>query len=108
VGRLAGSIRHGVTPASILMRKLASYPRQNQLAQALAEVGKIEQTLHLLDCYRDEAVRRRIERRLDRHESANALGRAVFFGRRGVMRDRAFQDQMHQATVWCLMAAIIA
>lgn len=109
VGRLAGSIRHGVTPASILMRKLASYPRQNQLAQALAEVGKIEQTLHLLDCYRDEAVRRRIERRLDRHESANALGRAVFFGRRGVMRDRAFQDQMHRASCLVIvMAAIIA
>ncbi len=107
--RLAGSIRHGVTPSSVLMRKLASYPRQNQLAQALAEVGKIEQTLHLLDCYRDEAVRRRIERRLDRHESANALGRAVFFGRRGVMRDRAFQDQMHRASCLVIvMAAIIA
>ena len=35
------------------MRKPASYPRQNQLAQALAEVGKIEQTQHLLECYRD-------------------------------------------------------
>jgi len=58
--RLASSIRHGVTPASVLMRKLASYPRQNQLAQALAEVGKVEQTLHLLVCYRDEAVRRRM------------------------------------------------
>jgi TnpA family transposase len=56
--RLAGSIRHGVTPSSVLMRKLASYPRQNHLAQALAEVGKVEQTLHLLDCYRDEVVRR--------------------------------------------------
>jgi TnpA family transposase len=32
--RLAGSIRHGPTPSSVLMRKLASYPRQNQLAQA--------------------------------------------------------------------------
>jgi len=107
--RLAGSIRHGVTPSSVLMRKLASYPRQNQLAQALTEVGKVEQTLHLLECYRDEAVRRRIERRLDRHESANALGRAVFFGRRGVMRDRAFQDQMHRASCLVIvMAAIIA
>jgi hypothetical protein len=107
--RLASSIRHGVTPASVLMRKLASYPRQNQLAQALAEVGKVEQTVHLLESYGSEAVRRRIERRLDRHESANALGRALFFGRQGVMRDRVFQDQMHRASCLVIvMAAIIA
>jgi TnpA family transposase len=107
--RLASSIRHGVTPASVLMRKLASYPRQNQLAQALAEVGKIEQTIHLLESYRSEAMRRRIERRLDRHESTNALGRALFVGRQGVMRDRAFQDQMHRASCLVMvMAAIIA
>jgi hypothetical protein len=69
---------------------------------------RVEQTLHLLDCYRDEAVRRRIERRLNRHESANALGRTVFFGRRGVMRDRVFQDQMHRASCLVIvMAAII-
>jgi Tn3 transposase DDE domain len=46
---------------------------------------------------------------LDRHESANALGRGVFSGRRGVMRDRAFQNQMHRAScLLILMAAIIA
>src|SRR3954463_13587661 len=107
--RLAGSIRHGATPESVLMCKLASYPRQNQLAQALAEVGKVEQTVHLLESYGSEAMRRQIERRLDCHESANALGRALFFGRRGVMRDRAFQDQMHRASCLVIvMAAIIA
>jgi hypothetical protein len=36
-------------------------------------------------------------------------GWAVFFGRRGVMRDRAFQDQMHQVScLLIVMAAIIA
>jgi len=109
VKHLAGSIRHGATPASVLMRKLAAYPRQNQVAQTLAEVGKVEQTLHLIEWFRDATYRRRVEVRLDRHEGANALGRALFFGRRGIMRDRAFQDQMHRAScLVILMAAIIA
>ncbi len=109
VKHLAGSIRHGATPASVLMRKLAAYPRQNQVAQTLAEVGKAEQTLHLIEWYRDATYRRRVEVRLDRHEGANALGRALFFGRHGIMRDRAFQDQMHRAScLVILMAAIIA
>ncbi len=105
-GRLDSGRRDAVVGAHAQAGVL---PRQNQLAQALAEVGKVEQTLHLLECYRDEAVRRRIERRLDRHESVNALGRAVFFSQRGVMRDRAFQGQMHRASCLVIvMAAIIA
>lgn len=109
VKHLAGSIRHGTTPASVLMRKLAAYPRQNQVAQTLGEIGKVEQTLHLIEWFRDETYRRRVEVRLDRHEGANALGRALFFGRRGIMRDRAFQEQMHQAScLVILMASVIA
>lgn len=30
--RVASSIRHGTVSASLLMRKLAAYPRQNQVA----------------------------------------------------------------------------
>jgi len=109
IKHVAGSIRHGTSPASVVMRKLAAYPRQNHVAQALAEVGKVEQTLHLIEWFHDETYRRRVEVRLDRHEGANALGRALFFGRRGIMRDRAFQDQMHRAScLVLLMASVIA
>ena len=107
--RFAGSIKHGTVPASVLMQKLASFPRQNRTTQAFAEVGKLEKTSHLLEIYRSEAFRRELEVRLNRHESANGLGRALFFGRRGVMWDRAFEDQMHRAScLVILMAAIIA
>jgi Tn3 transposase DDE domain len=37
-----------------------------------------------------------------------ALARAPFFGRRGVMRDRAFEDQMHRASCLVLLIAAIA
>ena len=35
--------------SSLILRKLASYPRQNALALALREFGRIERTLFTLD-----------------------------------------------------------
>jgi hypothetical protein len=40
--RLATSIRQGTVTASLMLRKLGSYPRQNGLAVALRELGRIE------------------------------------------------------------------
>lgn len=42
--RVASSIRHGTVSASLQMRKLAAYPRQNQVARTLTELGKVERT----------------------------------------------------------------
>lgn len=103
---LAGSIRNGASPASILMKKLASYPRRNQLAQGLGEVGKVERTDHLITLMRSEAARRQAALRQDRHEGANALGRAVFFGRRGMLWERTLQDQLHRTS--CLVVVMVA
>ena len=58
--RVASSIRHGTVSASLLMRKLATYPRQNQVAHALTEMGKLERTSFLLEYFRDKSLRRRI------------------------------------------------
>jgi hypothetical protein len=55
--RVASSIRHGTVSASLLMRKLAAYPRQNQVARALTELGKLERTAFLLEYFRDESLR---------------------------------------------------
>src|SRR3984893_19003788 len=43
--RLATSIRTGTTTSSAMLKKLSAYPRQNGLAKALREVGRIERTL---------------------------------------------------------------
>lgn len=39
--RLATSIKTGTVTASVILRKLAAYPRQNGLALALRELGKL-------------------------------------------------------------------
>jgi TnpA family transposase len=47
--RLATSIKQGTVTASLMLRKLGSYPRLNGLAVALRELGRIERTLFILD-----------------------------------------------------------
>ena len=47
--RLATSVRIGTVPAWLMLRRLGSYPRQNGLALALREVGRIERTLFTLE-----------------------------------------------------------
>ncbi len=43
----ASSIKQGTVTASLMLRKLGSYPRQNGLAVALRELGRIERTLFI-------------------------------------------------------------
>ena len=45
---------------------------------------------------------------LNNGEAVNSLAHALFFGRHGVMRDRAFEDQMHRASCLVLLIAAIA
>ncbi len=106
--RVASSIRHGTVSASLLMRKLAAYPRQNQVARALTELGKLERTAFLLEYFRDESLRRRILIGLNKGEALHALARQIFFGRLGELRDRALEDQMHRASCLHLLMAAIA
>jgi len=64
--RLAHSIREGTVSASLIIGKLGSYSRQNRLATALREMGRIEKTIFILDYISDEALRRRIQRGLNK------------------------------------------
>src|SRR5699024_4491265 len=47
--RFAHSIREGKASGSLIMGKLGSYARQNKLATALREMGRIEKTIFILD-----------------------------------------------------------
>jgi len=105
--RLAASINSGVVTASLILRKIGSYPRQNGLAVALRELGKIERTLFTLDWLQNVDLRRRVNAGLNKGESKNALARAVFFNRLGEMRDRSFEHQRNRASGLNLVVAAI-
>lgn len=105
--RLATSIRQGTVTASLILRKLGSYPRQNGLAVALRELGRIERTLFTLDWLQNVELRRRIQAGLNKGEAKNALARAVFFNRLGELRDRSFENQRYRASGLNLILAAI-
>jgi len=105
--RLATSIRQGTVTASLMLRKLGSYPRQNGLAIALREFGRIERTLFILDWLQSVELRRRVHAGLNKGEARNALARAVFFYRLGEIRDRSFEQQRYRASGLNLVTAAI-
>ncbi len=66
--RLVSSIKTGIVTASLILKKLANYPRQNGLAKALREIGRIERTLLELEWYQDLELRRRVNAGLHKGE----------------------------------------
>ena len=107
IRRVAASIRTGTVTASLIMRQLASYPRQNGVAAALRELGRLERTLFTLDWIEDPELRREASRELNKGESRNSLARAVFIHRLGEIRDRTYENQQHRASGLNLLVTAI-
>ena len=66
--RIVASIRTGTVTASLIMRQLAAYPRQNGVAAALRELGRLERTLFTLDWISDPELRRETGQELNKGE----------------------------------------
>ena len=96
--RLAASIRVGTVPPSVILRKIAAFPRQNALNRALREMGRIERSIFTCDWLLDLELRRRSHGNLNKGESRHALARAVFFHRLGELRDRTAEAMTYRAS----------
>jgi TnpA family transposase len=105
--RLTASVRTGTVSASLMLKRLGAYPRQNGLALALREIGRIERTLYILDWLEQAPLRRQATAELNKGESRNALARAVCFHRLGRLRDRTAELQQHRASGLTLVTAAI-
>ena len=97
--RLAYSIKEGIVSGSLIMSKLGSYSRQNKVATALREMGRIEKTIFILNYITDKTYRKRIQKGLNKGEAMNALARAIIsIGKHGEFREKALQDQLQRAS----------
>jgi TnpA family transposase len=94
--RLAGSLKLGRVPATGIMRTLQVGDRPTRLAQAIAEFGRIDKTLHTLTYIDDEAKRRATLTQLNRGEGRHSVARAVFHGKRGELRQHYREGQEDQ------------
>jgi TnpA family transposase len=105
--RLAGSLKLGVVQATSIMRTLRIDDRPTKLAQAVAELGRIDKTIHSLTYIDDESKRRRTLTQLNRGEDRHKLARAVFHGKRGELRQRYREGQEDQLGALGLVVNII-
>ena len=105
--RLAGSLKLGVVQATSIMRTLQIGDGPTRLAQAVAELGRIDKTIHALTYIEDETKRRRILQQLNKGEDRHKLARAVFHGKRGELRQRYHEGQEDQLGALGLVVNII-
>jgi hypothetical protein len=95
--RLVASVHSGAVSACDAMRMLQHGGNPTQLGQALAHFGRIFKTLHVLSYVDAESYRRAINRVHDLQEGRYGLGKYVFHGRRGELREpyhAGMEDQL--------------
>lgn len=105
--RLIGSLKLGMVPAMGIMRTLQVDERPTSLAQAIAEIGRIDKTIHTLNFIDDEARRRGTLLQLNLGEGRHALARDVFHGKRGELFQRYREGQEDQLSALGLVVNMI-
>jgi hypothetical protein len=105
--RLAASLRACTVTPSAILRTLQRGPNPSALTRALAELGRVIKTLHVLQYCREPAYRRTIHHLLQRGETRNSLARDVFHGQRGQLRKHYQVGQENQLDTLGIMINII-
>ncbi|MEA1972187.1 MAG: Tn3 family transposase, partial [Candidatus Cloacimonadota bacterium] len=92
--RFIATLKTKEVTASQLFKRLSSYSREHLLYKALKEFGKIIKTIFLLQYIDDVDLRRQIQKMLNRIESSNKLGKAVFHGSNKEFKYAGKNDQL--------------
>jgi TnpA family transposase len=95
--RVTGSLLLGTVSASELMRTLKTGSGASKLTRAIAEIGRVGKTTHMLNVVDDPGHRRRIMVQLNRGENRHSLARDMFHGERGHIHHRyreGMEDQL--------------
>jgi TnpA family transposase len=106
--RLGATIHEGAVLPSLLLTKLQAFPRQNALAGALQEYGRLDKSLFILRYLQRPEVRKRVGRQLNKGENVQGLRDTVFFGHHGNVRHRQLRDQAAQALCLTLVVNCVA
>ena len=105
--RLTASLEARTVTPSAILRSLQRGPNPSSLGRALAELGRVIKTLHVLNYCHDPIYRRAIHRILGRGESRNSLARDIFHGGRGHLRQHYHAGQENQLGALGLMVNVI-
>ena len=95
--RVAGSLKMGWVTASLFISKLKSFKRQNALARALQEYGRVIKTIFILRYLENEPYRRRLLIQINKGEKLHELRKLIFFANEGKIRRKQEEGMSHQA-----------
>lgn len=105
--RLGYSVRTRTVPASQILKKLASYPRQNKLVLALRELGKIPCSIHLLSWIDSPEYRQNIQKELNKGEAKHSLAKALRVHQGGEIHGQSHENQLNRANGLNLLMSMI-
>lgn len=91
IPRVVASVHTGAVRAHDAIRMLSRDGDPTPPGQAIAHVGRLFKTLHVPACTDDETYRRAIKSQTTLQESRHALGRHIFHGKRGELRQRRIE-----------------
>ena len=95
--RVGASLMTGTVTASLLMSKIQSYPRQNNLMYVLLSYGQLEKTIFICNYLLKPPLRKKVSRQLNKGEQLHNLKLFLRFGGDGFIRKQ--QEEEQQVTV---------
>lgn len=98
--RVGASLITGTVTASLLMSKLQSYPRQNNLMYVLLNYGQLEKTIFIGNYLLQPPLRKKVSRQLNKGEQLHNLKLFLRFGSDGFIRKQ--QEEQQQITAYNL------
>ncbi|MFQ5471063.1 MAG: Tn3 family transposase, partial [Gammaproteobacteria bacterium] len=104
IERILLSLALKTTTQSVIVSKLSNYRRKNRTRQALWEFDNIIKSLYLLDYVDSPALRRNVQKALNRGEAYHQLRRAIAYAHGGRFRVRS----QHEQNIWNECARLIA
>ncbi len=104
IERILLSLALKTTTQSVIVSKLSSFKRKNRTKLALWEFDNIIMSLYLLDYINSPALRRNVQKALNRGEAYHQLRRAIAYAHGGRFRVRSQPEQQ----TWNECARLIA
>ena len=102
--RLAASLKDRLTPAHVVMQRLANANASDRLAGALSQLGRLMKTLHILRYIQEEPLRDAIQLQLNRGEFRHILAKSLFFANWGSFRSGDYEEVMNKASCLSLLS----
>ncbi len=102
--RLAASLKDRLTPAHVVMQRLANANASDRLAGALSQLGRLMKTLHILRYIQEEKLRDAIQMQLNRGEFRHVLAKSLFFANWGTFRSGDYEEVMNKASCLSLLS----